>query len=90
MTSVTGLEFDAAWPNRIMAPFGDVVAPVLGDDLTTSVFMRCFSTARNRSGSGGMPPAFPLKVLLFPGIRSIVCHAPVTDLISRLPRRRCA
>jgi hypothetical protein len=32
MTSVTGLEFDAAWPNRIMAHFGDVVAPVLGLD----------------------------------------------------------
>jgi len=32
MTSVTGLEFDAAWPNRIMATFGDVVAPVLGLD----------------------------------------------------------
>lgn len=34
MTSVTGLEFDAAWPNRIMVNFADVVAPVLGlDDL---------------------------------------------------------
>lgn len=34
MTSVTGLDFDAAWPNRITATFGDVVAPVLGlDDL---------------------------------------------------------
>jgi len=32
MTSVTGLEFDAAWPNRITATFGDVVAPVLGLD----------------------------------------------------------
>lgn len=32
MTSVTGLEFDAAWPNRIMATFGDVAAPVLGLD----------------------------------------------------------
>jgi len=30
MTSVTGLEFDEAWPNRIMASFGDVVVPVLG------------------------------------------------------------
>lgn len=30
MTSVTGLEFDDAWPNRIMANFGDVVASVLG------------------------------------------------------------
>ncbi len=30
MTSITGLEFDDAWPNRIMASFGDVVAPVLG------------------------------------------------------------
>jgi hypothetical protein len=37
MTSVTGLEFDAAWPNRITATFGDVVAPVLGlDDLRTA------------------------------------------------------
>ncbi|MFM9024189.1 MAG: hypothetical protein ACKON7_02420 [Planctomycetaceae bacterium] len=37
MTSVTGLDFDAAWPNRIMATFGDVVAPVLGlDDVRTS------------------------------------------------------
>lgn len=32
MTSVTGLEFEAAWPNRIMATFGDVAAPVLGLD----------------------------------------------------------
>ena len=32
MTSVTGLEFDAARPKRIMATFGDVVAPVLGLD----------------------------------------------------------
>lgn len=32
MTSVTGLEFDEAWPNRIMASFGDVGAPVLGLD----------------------------------------------------------
>jgi hypothetical protein len=30
MTSVTGLDFDAAWPNRIMAAFGDVAVPVLG------------------------------------------------------------
>lgn len=37
MTSVTGLEFDAAWPNRIMATFGDVVAPTLGlDDMRTA------------------------------------------------------
>ena len=37
MTSVTGLEFDAAWPNRIMANFGDVIAPVLGlDDMRTA------------------------------------------------------
>jgi hypothetical protein len=32
MTSVTGLDFDAAWPNRVMAAFGDVEAPVLGLD----------------------------------------------------------
>lgn len=32
MTSVTGLEFDEAWRNRITATFGDVVAPVLGLD----------------------------------------------------------
>jgi hypothetical protein len=32
MTSVTGLDFEAAWPNRIMAHFGDVAAPVLGLD----------------------------------------------------------
>jgi hypothetical protein len=32
MTSVTGLEFDAAWPNGITAKFGDVAAPVLGLD----------------------------------------------------------
>lgn len=32
MTSVTGLDFDAAWPNRIMVNFADVVAPVLGLD----------------------------------------------------------
>lgn len=32
MTSVTGLTFEAAWPNRVMAAFGDVVAPVLGLD----------------------------------------------------------
>lgn len=30
MTSVTGLAFDAAWPNRVTAMFGDVPAPVLG------------------------------------------------------------
>jgi hypothetical protein len=37
MTSVTGLEFDAAWPNRITARFGDVDAPVLGlDDMRTA------------------------------------------------------
>jgi hypothetical protein len=37
MTSVTGLDFDAAWPNRIMATFGDVEAPVLGlDDMRTA------------------------------------------------------
>jgi hypothetical protein len=32
MTSVTGLDFDAAWVNRISAAFGDVVVPVLGLD----------------------------------------------------------
>jgi hypothetical protein len=32
MTSVTGLTFDAAWPNRITAHFGDVAVPVLGLD----------------------------------------------------------
>jgi hypothetical protein len=31
-TSVTGLDFDAAWPNRVMATFGDVEASVLGLD----------------------------------------------------------
>lgn len=37
MTSVTGLDFDAAWPNRVMATFGDVEAPVLGlDDMRTA------------------------------------------------------
>lgn len=37
MTSVTGLEFDLAWPNRIMATFGDVDVPVLGlDDMRTA------------------------------------------------------
>lgn len=37
MTSVTGLEFDAAWPNRITATFGDIVAPVLGlEDMRTA------------------------------------------------------
>ena len=37
MTSVTGLDFDAAWPNRVMAKFGDVEAPVLGlDDMRTA------------------------------------------------------
>ncbi|MFM7292410.1 MAG: hypothetical protein ACKO6B_14440 [Planctomycetia bacterium] len=30
MTSVTGLAFDAAWPNQVNAMFGDVPAPVLG------------------------------------------------------------
>lgn len=30
MTNVTGLAFDAAWPNRVTAMFGDVPAPVLG------------------------------------------------------------
>lgn len=30
MTSVTGLAFDAAWPNRVTAMFGDVPTPVLG------------------------------------------------------------
>ena len=30
MTSVTGSSLTTAWPNRIMATFGDVVAPVLG------------------------------------------------------------
>jgi hypothetical protein len=30
MTSVTGLVFDAAWPNRLTTTFGDVPAPVLG------------------------------------------------------------
>lgn len=30
MTSVTGLMFDSAWPNRVEAMFGDVPAPVLG------------------------------------------------------------
>lgn len=37
MTSVTGLDFDAAWPNRVVAFFGDVAAPVLGlDDMRTA------------------------------------------------------
>ena len=37
MTSVTGLDFDAAWPNRVVAVFGDVAAPVLGlDDMRTA------------------------------------------------------
>jgi hypothetical protein len=37
MTSVTGLAFDEAWPNRIEAHFGDVVAPVLGlEDMRTA------------------------------------------------------
>ena len=37
MTSVTGLDFYAAWPNRVMAKFGDVEAPVLGlDDMRTA------------------------------------------------------
>lgn len=30
MTTVTGLDFDAAWPNRITAKIGDVPVPVLG------------------------------------------------------------
>ena len=37
MTSVTGLDFEAAWPRRITATFGDVEAPVLGgEDLRTA------------------------------------------------------
>jgi len=37
MTSVTGLDFDAAWPNRMMAAFGTVDAPVLGlEDMRTA------------------------------------------------------
>ena len=37
MTSVTGLNFETAWPNRVMATFGDVEAPVLGlDDMRTA------------------------------------------------------
>lgn len=37
MTSVTGLAFDEAWPNRIEANFGDVVVPVLGlEDMRTA------------------------------------------------------
>ena len=37
MTSVTGLEFDAAWSRRIMAAFGDIEVPVLGgQDLRTA------------------------------------------------------
>jgi len=37
MTSVTGLEFDAAWSRRIMAAFGDIDVPVLGgQDLRTA------------------------------------------------------
>ena len=37
MTSVTGLDFESAWPNRMMVSFGDVVAPVLGlDDMRTA------------------------------------------------------
>lgn len=37
MTSVTGLDFETAWPNRVMATFGDVEAPVLGlDDMRTA------------------------------------------------------
>lgn len=37
MTSVTGLDFDAAWPKRILATFGHVDAPVLAlDDLRTA------------------------------------------------------
>ncbi|MFM7137318.1 MAG: hypothetical protein ACKO1M_09665 [Planctomycetota bacterium] len=30
ITSVAGLTFDAAWPNRMTAMFGDLPAPVLG------------------------------------------------------------
>ena len=30
MTSVTGLDFDTAWPNRITVKIGDVPVPVLG------------------------------------------------------------
>lgn len=37
MKSVTGLDFETAWPNRVMATFGDVEAPVLGrDDMRTA------------------------------------------------------
>ena len=37
MTSVTGLEFDAAWSRRIMATVGDIDVPVLGgQDLRTA------------------------------------------------------
>ena len=32
VTSVTGLDFDAAGPDRVMASFGGVEAPVLGLD----------------------------------------------------------
>jgi hypothetical protein len=37
MKRVTGLDFETAWPNRVMATFGDVEAPVLGlDDMRTA------------------------------------------------------
>ena len=37
MTSVTGLEFDTAWPRRIMAAFAGIEVPVLGgQDLRAS------------------------------------------------------
>ena len=37
MTSVTGLDFDTAWPNRMTAAFGNVDAPVLGlEDMRTA------------------------------------------------------
>jgi len=32
MTSVTGLDFDTAWPRRIMAAFGEIEVPVLGGE----------------------------------------------------------
>jgi hypothetical protein len=30
MTSVTGLDFDSAWPNHVIAQFANVAVPVLG------------------------------------------------------------
>jgi hypothetical protein len=37
MTSVTGLDFDTAWPRRIMAAFAGIEVPVLGgEDLRAS------------------------------------------------------